>query len=109
MEDLLPGALLILLVGGVVFAWIDWRLRTRKLPRLLGPSWECPHCAVTNEAELMVCWSCGAAIARLGARPSVGPTAETWQCRKCRAWNSVSRQSCWSCATTPAKAPKRDV
>jgi hypothetical protein len=109
VQDLLPGVLLVLLVGGVVFAWIDWRLRMRKMPRVLGPSWECPHCAVANEAELTVCWSCGAAISRRPSHASTAPSQETWQCRICRAWNSTARRSCWSCANIPAKQPKRDA
>ena len=55
MEDLLSGALLVLLVGGAVFAWADWRVRARKLPQMVGPSWDCPHCGVKNEAELGRC------------------------------------------------------
>ena len=34
VEDLLSGALLVLLVGGAVFAWADWRIRARKLPQI---------------------------------------------------------------------------
>ncbi|TLZ73348.1 MAG: hypothetical protein E6K06_03130 [Methanobacteriota archaeon] len=107
MEDLLSGALLLLLVGGAVFAWFDWRMRARKLPQMIGPSWDCPHCGVKNEAELSVCWSCGAGVARAYFGRSAGASAETWQCRRCRAWNSTSRRSCWSCANTPAKQPKQ--
>ena len=109
MDDLLSGAFLLLLVGGVVFAWVDWRLRARKLPKLLGPSWDCPHCGVTNEAELTVCWSCGAAVTRLSLRPGAAPASDTWQCRQCRAWNSTSRRSCWSCSNIPSKQPKQQV
>jgi uncharacterized protein YfaQ (DUF2300 family) len=109
VEDLLSGALLLLLVGGAVFAWVDWRVRARKLPQVIGPSWDCPHCGVTNEADLSVCWSCGAGIARLPFFAAKGVAADTWQCRQCRAWNSDSRRSCWSCSNTPSKQPKRDV
>ncbi|MGI0148461.1 MAG: zinc finger protein [Thermoplasmata archaeon] len=108
MEDLLPAALLVLLLGGMVFAWVDWRIRARKIPRILGPSWDCPHCGIANEAELTVCWSCGAAIARRSLYPGL-TSPETWQCRKCRSWNSTARKSCWSCANTPTKQPKRDA
>lgn len=107
VDDFLSGALLVLLVGGVVFAWVDWRIRARKLPRFLGPSWDCPHCGVVNEAELAICWSCGAAIAHHSLYPGIPPASETWQCRHCRAWNSTSRRSCWSCSNTPTKQPKR--
>ncbi|HEX9340104.1 MAG TPA: zinc finger protein [Thermoplasmata archaeon] len=109
MDDLLSGALLVLLVGGVVFAWVDWHLRARKLPKLLGPAWDCPHCGVVNEAALTVCWSCGAAVTRLSLRPGAAPASDTWQCRQCRAWNSTSRRSCWSCSNIPSKQPKRQV
>jgi len=108
VDDFLSGALLLLLVGGVVFTWVDWRIRMRKLPQLVGPSWDCPHCGVVNEADLTVCWSCGAAIARLSLS-GVSSGSDTWQCRQCRAWNSTSRRSCWSCANTPTKQPKRDA
>ncbi|MCI4371775.1 MAG: hypothetical protein L3J78_03915, partial [Thermoplasmata archaeon] len=106
VEDLLSGALLLLLIGGAVFAWVDWRMRARRLPKYRGPSWDCPHCAVVNEIELDICWSCGAAIARRGLAPRTGAPSETWQCRQCRAWNSTSRRSCWSCSNTPTKQPK---
>ncbi|HWM52285.1 MAG TPA: zinc finger protein [Thermoplasmata archaeon] len=109
MEDLLSGALLVLLVGGAVFAWADWRIRARNLPQIIGPSWDCPHCGVKNEAELGVCWSCGAGIGRYAFSRVHGAASETWQCRQCRAWNSTSRRSCWSCANTPSKQPKRDA
>jgi len=109
VEGLLSGALLLLLVAGAIFAWADWRIRARKIPRFLGPGWDCPHCGVANEVELRVCWSCGAAIGRHSLYPGVAAPAETWQCRKCRAWNSTSRRSCWSCSNTPSKQPKRDA
>jgi hypothetical protein len=93
---------------GISFAWVDWRLRLRKLPKILGPSWDCPHCAIVNEAELSVCWSCGAAVSRFSLYPG-HPNPETWQCRGCRHWNAKSRKSCWSCANSPSTQPKRDV
>jgi len=108
VEDLLPAALLLLLLAGIGFAWADWRLRMRKVPRILGQSWDCPHCGILNEAELTVCWSCGAGIARRSLYPGLR-SPETWQCRQCRSWNSTIRKSCWSCANTPAKQPKRDA
>lgn len=108
MEALLPAALLLLLLVGIGFAWVDWRIRMRKIPRILGPSWDCPHCTIVNEAELTVCWSCGAAIGRRSFYPGTA-SPETWQCRGCRSWNATSRKSCWSCASIPQKRPKQDA
>jgi Zn-finger in Ran binding protein and others len=108
VQELLPAALLLLMLVGMAFAWVDWRLRLRKLPKILGPSWDCPHCGIVNEAELNVCWSCGAVVSRFSLYPG-HPNPETWQCRRCRHWNATSRKSCWSCANIPSKQPKRDV
>lgn len=105
----MPAALLVLLLGGMLFGWIDWRRRSKRIPRLLGPFWDCPHCGILNEPDLTVCWSCGAAIARRSWHPGGTASPETWQCRQCRALNSVSRKSCWSCAQTPVTQPKRDA
>ncbi len=79
MEDLLSGALLLLLVGGAVFAWFDWRMRARKLPQLIGPSWDCPHCGVKNEAELSVmsCMEQYIPTVLLVVRKHAGQAAET--------------------------------
>jgi len=109
VEDILSGVLLLLFLGGMGFSWLDWRRRARKLPSLLGPSWPCPNCNVVNEAELTVCWSCGAAIAgraRFG-EPASAPT--TWRCTTCHAWNGVNRRSCWSCSTAPTAQKKRSA
>src|SRR5437867_10116686 len=103
MEDLLSGALLVLLVGGAVFAWADWRVRARKLPEMVGPSWDCPHCGVKNEAELGVCWSCGAGIGRYALARVRGSAWETWRCRHGRAWTSTSRGWGGWCASAPGK------
>ena len=107
MDDLLSGAVLLLLVGGVVFSWVDWRIRSRKLPARVRPSWDCPHCGIVNEADRTICWACQAAIARNSLHAEAGPGSETWQCRQCRAWNGSTRRSCWSCQTAPTSQTKR--
>ena len=110
MDDLLPTALLFFFLATFAFASLDWRFRRKRLAVLVGPSWDCPHCGVVNEAEAAVCWSCGAAVSTNRYFPGMGPmSADTWRCGHCGAWNGTSRRSCWSCSSTPAKQPKRQA
>jgi hypothetical protein len=109
VDSLLPTAILFLILGTFAFTFADWQLRRRKLGGSVAPSWDCPHCGVTNEAERSVCWSCSAAISANRFLPELGPmAADTWRCR-CGAWNGSNRHSCWSCASTPTKQPKRQA
>ncbi len=110
MDDLLPTVLLFFFLATFAFASLEWRIRRRKLGALVGPSWDCPHCGIVNEAADSVCWSCGAAVSMNRYFPEMGPTStETWRCGHCGAWNGTSRHSCWSCSSTPAKQPKRQA
>ena len=110
MDDLLPTALLFLFLGLFVFSWLDWHVRMRKVGPMEGPSWDCPHCGITNEAERAVCWSCSAATSGLGVwSRDYSPAADTWRCGRCGAWNGSARGSCWSCSNRPMKQPKRDA
>ncbi len=108
MDDLLPTALLLLFLGTLVFTWLDWRVRVRRLGGMVGPSWDCPACGVVNDESVAVCWSCQAAITGRSPFPELGPaSADTWKCHRCGAWNGTARRACWSCANTPSKQPKR--
>ena len=110
MDSLLPTALLFLFLATFAFTFVDWRLRQKKLGGNVAPSWDCPHCGVTNEADRSVCWSCSAAISANRFLPEMGPmAADTWRCRRCGAWNGANRHACWSCSNTPTKQPKRQA
>ena len=106
MDDFLTASLFLLFMGGVVFSWVDWRRRMKKLPARAGPSWSCPNCSLVNEGDQSICWSCGAGVSLnlFGVGPAQG---ETWRCPTCRSWNGRSRRSCWSCSHVPGEAPKR--
>ncbi len=110
VDELLPTVLLFFFLATFAFASIDWHFRRRRLGTRVGPSWDCPHCGVNNEAEGSVCWSCGAAVSMNRYFPEMGPSsAETWRCRHCGAWNGTSRHTCWSCSSAPAKQTKRQA
>ncbi len=109
MDGLLPATLLFFFLATFAFASADWYLRRRRLGGIVSPSWDCPHCGVTNEAERNLCWSCDAAVSMNRFFPEMGPSADAWRCRHCGAWNGMSRHSCWSCSNAPTKQPKRNA
>lgn len=109
MDELLSAALLLLFVAGAAFSWLDWRRRVRHLPELVGPTWSCPNCMIVNEADLAICWSCGAGIAGRVLLPERTSSVESWQCPDCRAWNGLSRRTCWSCSAAHTARKKRSA
>ncbi len=110
VDTLLLTALFFLFLAAFAWGSVDWQLRRRKLGGIVGPSWDCPHCGVVNEAQRSVCWSCSAAVSVTRFLAETAPVAAgTWRCRRCGAWNGASRPTCWSCSSAPTKQPKRQT
>ncbi len=79
VDGLLPATLLFFFLATFAFASADWYLRRRRLGGIVSPSWDCPHCGVTNEAERNLCWSCDAAVSMNRFFPEMGPSADAWR------------------------------